>query len=62
MCLSNNHLANKCREHRSRLCNGCTSVYNVALPEKVRIWHEGKCGRCGRRLTVPESIESGYGP
>jgi hypothetical protein len=24
--------------------------------------HEGRCGRCGRRLTVPESIESGIGP
>lgn len=24
--------------------------------------HEGKCGRCARRLTVPESIESGFGP
>lgn len=25
-------------------------------------WHEGRCGRCGRLLTVPESIESGLGP
>ena len=25
-------------------------------------YHEGRCGRCGRRLTDPESIESGYGP
>jgi hypothetical protein len=32
------------------------------LPENVKVYHEGKCGRCGRRLTVPESIESGYGP
>jgi hypothetical protein len=24
--------------------------------------HEGKCGRCGRLLTVPSSIESGIGP
>jgi hypothetical protein len=32
------------------------------LPEQVTINHEGRCGRCGRRLTVPESIESGYGP
>ena len=24
--------------------------------------HEGRCGRCGRKLTVPESIESGFGP
>src|SRR5580658_5026755 len=26
------------------------------------VHHEGKCGRCGRTLTVPESIETGYGP
>jgi hypothetical protein len=24
--------------------------------------HEGKCGRCGRRLTVPASIKEGIGP
>ena len=28
----------------------------------VEVWHEGKCGRCGRKLTVPESIETGFGP
>lgn len=32
------------------------------LPSQLEVWHEGKCGRCGRRLTVPESIESGLGP
>ena len=32
------------------------------LPENVKIHHEGKCGRCGRKLTVPDSIKSGYGP
>lgn len=29
---------------------------------RVEVWHEGRCGRCGRVLTVPESIESGIGP
>lgn len=24
--------------------------------------HAGRCGRCGRKLTVPESILSGFGP
>lgn len=24
--------------------------------------HEGRCGRCGRVLTVPESVENGIGP
>lgn len=32
------------------------------LTDELRVWHEGKCGRCGRSLTVPESIESGIGP
>ena len=29
---------------------------------KVEVHHCGSCGRCGRALTVPESIESGFGP
>ena len=32
------------------------------LPDALQVWHEGKCGRCGRRLTVPASIASGLGP
>lgn len=28
----------------------------------VEIHHEGRCGRCGRKLTVPESVDSGFGP
>lgn len=32
------------------------------LPATVEAWHEGRCGRCGRALTVPESIASGLGP
>lgn len=28
----------------------------------VQFWHEGRCGRCGRVLTVPESIATGFGP
>lgn len=27
-----------------------------------KLHHEGRCGRCRRKLTVPESIESGLGP
>ena len=26
------------------------------------VYHEGRCGRCGRPLTVPQSIETGIGP
>lgn len=29
---------------------------------QAEVWHEGRCGRCGRRLTVPESIDTGFGP
>lgn len=32
------------------------------LPELLEVWHEGACGRCGRALTVPESIARGLGP
>jgi hypothetical protein len=28
----------------------------------MEVWHEGVCGRCGRKLTVPESIALGIGP
>jgi hypothetical protein len=32
------------------------------LPEQIEIWHNGKCGKCGRKLTVPSSIDTGIGP
>ena len=38
------------------------SKMNSALPECINIYHKGKCLRCGRTLTVPESIVSGFGP
>jgi len=38
------------------------AVNNGGLPNKVKLYHEGKCGRCGRRLTVPKSIITGFGP
>ena len=30
--------------------------------DKIEFWHEGRCGMCGRKLTVPESIAVGIGP
>lgn len=33
-----------------------------SFPAGYRLQHEGKCGRCGRTLTVPESIDLGIGP
>ena len=32
------------------------------LPEGYTIQHAGRCGACGRKLTVPSSIETGLGP
>ncbi len=32
------------------------------LPAPARLMHVGRCGRCGRALTVPESIDAGIGP
>lgn len=32
------------------------------LPQGYTIRHAGKCCRCGRTLTTPESIERGIGP
>jgi hypothetical protein len=28
----------------------------------LNFWHEGKCGRCGKLLTTPESVARGLGP
>lgn len=33
-----------------------------ALPEGYAIHHEGFCGRCGKLLTVPSSVDSRFGP
>jgi hypothetical protein len=30
--------------------------------EGLNIYHEGTCGHCGRKLTTPESIKTGFGP
>jgi hypothetical protein len=32
------------------------------LPSQVKVYHENRCGRCGRALTVPESVVNGFGP
>src|ERR1035437_3231633 len=57
---------------KARVNQSCASVkaFQYALdcfakssiPEKLEVYHEGRCGRCGRKLTVPESVTSGFGP
>lgn len=32
------------------------------IKDPCEFWHKGRCGRCGRTLTVPSSIASGLGP
>ncbi len=32
------------------------------LPPSCEVWHEGRCAKCNRTLTTPESIARGIGP
>lgn len=36
-------------------------LLNGTIDERTQIWHEGRCCKCGRKLTTPESIERGMG-
>jgi hypothetical protein len=36
--------------------------WHHAEDPRVEVFHEGRCGRCGRKLTVPESVTNGLGP
>jgi hypothetical protein len=44
------------------LANMWAGTLNKLEDAGFRVHHEGMCGRCGRLLTVPESIETGIGP
>lgn len=33
-----------------------------SLPPTYSIKHDGNCGRCGRKLTTPASLDTGLGP
>jgi hypothetical protein len=37
-------------------------VFAGNMPQQVSMHHDGSCGRCGRKLTTPDSIERGIGP
>jgi hypothetical protein len=32
------------------------------MPAGLEVWHDGRCGMCGRTLTTPESVALGLGP
>lgn len=38
------------------------NIKNMKIPAGLEVWHEGRCGKCGRKLTTPESIACGLGP
>lgn len=38
------------------------NLFQGVIPGDVEIWHEGRCGKCNRVLTVPESLATGFGP
>lgn len=37
-------------------------LLNNSLPVCISVFHSGQCGKCGRKLTNPESIVTGIGP
>jgi len=39
-----------------------TTLAKGDLPKAIVFYHEGMCCKCSRRLTVPASILTGYGP
>ena len=54
-------------KHERDVLGGHTSMPGgggavVAREALMEFWHVGSCGRCGRTLTVPDSVASGIGP
>lgn len=37
-------------------------IRDGVMPEHLEVRHEGRCGKCNRKLTTPESIDRGIGP
>lgn len=37
-------------------------LFTDKILQNGKVHHDGKCGCCGRKLTVPESIKNGIGP
>jgi hypothetical protein len=38
------------------------NLWQETLNTSIEIYHDGRCGRCGRQLTTPDSVTSGFGP
>ena len=37
-------------------------LLNKCMPNGIQVEHLGRCGRCGRRLKDPKSLDRGFGP
>lgn len=37
-------------------------IDKIPIPPQVHLYHLGRCGKCGRPLTDPASMERGIGP
>lgn len=38
------------------------NIENTERLTQIEVHHEGKCCRCGRKLTTPQSVTDGFGP
>ena len=58
---------------KSRMDKDCAAVKGIRyllgrvfgsgqIHDQMEVRHAGKCGRCGRTLTTPESLDRGIGP
>jgi Family of unknown function (DUF6011) len=45
-----------------KFCGVDSAADSAGQVTKVEFWHEGRCCRCGRVLTVPKSVADGIGP
>ena len=37
-------------------------INNLQIPDCMEIRHSGRCGKCGKTLTEPKSLDCGLGP
>jgi hypothetical protein len=50
------------RASAAALAKPLREQFAKTVDNSVEFWHSGRCGRCGRTLTVPESVAHGIGP
>ena len=46
----------------AKVINWLVGIGEGVVPDVLKVYHNGFCLKCGKTLTVPESIESGIGP